>query len=540
MTWKQLSDEFTIDDIGARLLANLARGIYSHEAVLREYVQNACDSYSEMETPPDFPTINIRVVDQQTISIQDNGIGMDEKRIRACKKIAVSTKAADPGELTGFRGIGIWAGFQACDKLVIETTMAGKAVRYRLELDFAEILKHVDEDINIKTLLDDRFTLSSEIAPKDDHYTIVKLVGLHGDYQKLTDVDELRRIVSQHLPCKVNPKFAHAKQLADFTGKIEGYQEFPILVENGEVFKSFPEGVGQPQFETLKTNGEEYARCWYCSGDGSLKPQGTEYRSFRLRIRNFAVGPIGIYDDEDASAFGIVNKLILKSRTHLNWHVGEIHITHPAILPDTPRTGLELDQRSRRAIEAIRGFYEECIAESRALAQFNTCLREMDDADSVLDDPDNASEETIASLLTTLNERQNATRGRPPADRVKVKLRELLKATKVRTRRQALIAKLTKLSKKKPASTAPANATTKTSGSSKANCSKNSATVSTSGKGADGQSVDTPTRVNFEDVLSEIIGVIQKKVPPGDELIAELSEAVQNVFVQHGLIDADE
>ena len=115
MGWKQISDAFTIDDIGARLLANLARGIYSHEAVLREYVQNACDAYKELPILPDYPTINIRVVSEDTITIQDSGVGMDEQRIKDCKKIAVSPKAAFHGEMTGFRGIGIWAGFQECE-----------------------------------------------------------------------------------------------------------------------------------------------------------------------------------------------------------------------------------------------------------------------------------------------------------------------------------------------------------------------------------------------------------------------------------------
>ncbi len=90
MPWTQLDDEFTIDDIGARLLENLARGMYTHEGVLREYVQNACDSYQELDTLPENPTINVRILDKSTISIQDNGIGMDEAAIKACKKIAVS------------------------------------------------------------------------------------------------------------------------------------------------------------------------------------------------------------------------------------------------------------------------------------------------------------------------------------------------------------------------------------------------------------------------------------------------------------------
>lgn len=374
MPWTQLNDEFTIDDIGARLLANLARGMYTHEGVLREYVQNACDSYQALDTLPEHPTINVRVVDNFTISIQDNGIGMDEAAIKACKKIAVSPKSELDGNMTGFRGIGIWAGFQACDRLEIETTKEGDGSRYRLAIDFAEILEHVHEDINIKELLDDRFRIEADGAPETDHYTNVKLIGLQGEYLKLTDVDELKRIISQNLPCKIDPQFKHATALSQYLHEIEGYQEFPILVEGGEVFQQFPANLKAPRFETLKTNDEEYARCWYCSADRSIPAQDFQYqyRSFRIRIRNFAVGPVGIYDDEDGSAFGIVNKLKLSSRAHLNWHTGAVHITNPDVVPDTPRTALELDALARRAIVAIRGFYEDRITDSRALSQFNT------------------------------------------------------------------------------------------------------------------------------------------------------------------------
>ena len=49
MSWQSVKDSFSIHDIGAPLLANLAKGIYTPEAVLREYVQNAGDSYLDLE-----------------------------------------------------------------------------------------------------------------------------------------------------------------------------------------------------------------------------------------------------------------------------------------------------------------------------------------------------------------------------------------------------------------------------------------------------------------------------------------------------------
>ena len=102
MTWSKLKDEFKIDDIGGRLLANLAKGIYTHEAVLREYVQNAADAYQQLGDVDD-PIITITVEDDDTLTVHDKGIGMDEQAIREAKRIAVSSKA-DLG-LTGRQAV---------------------------------------------------------------------------------------------------------------------------------------------------------------------------------------------------------------------------------------------------------------------------------------------------------------------------------------------------------------------------------------------------------------------------------------------------
>jgi hypothetical protein len=84
--WNNIPDQTAIEDIGAFLLADLAEGIYSHQAILREYVQNARDAYSDLEqeigkvTSADRP-ISIQLEGKNTIAIHDSGIGMDLKRV---------------------------------------------------------------------------------------------------------------------------------------------------------------------------------------------------------------------------------------------------------------------------------------------------------------------------------------------------------------------------------------------------------------------------------------------------------------------------
>lgn len=532
MAWSNIHDEFTIDDIGARLLANLARGIYNHEAVLREYVQNACDAYALLPVIPEHASIQISAEGEDTIAIHDNGIGMDKKDIKACKKIAVSPKA-DLDGMTGFRGIGIWAGFQACDNLEIVTTKAGNRYRYRLHIDFADILKHVDEDINIKQLLDGRFRIDEDEAPKDDHYTRVKLIGLQGDYRRLTQRQELERIASFNLPCKIDPQFKYVDQINKFLDGLEGYQQYSILVEGGEVFKQFPEDLDPPEFVPLTKDGEEFGRIWYCSGSRSLPTRSFQYRNFRLRIRNFAVGRIGIYDDEDGSGYGLVNVLKLNSRTHLNWHVGEIHITHTEVRPDTPRSGLELDFIARKAIEAIRSFYQDRIVDSRALAEFNTCKAQLDQAEEILSSDGSPDIDRAKSLYAALRAQEDKIRDRSRTDKVKKRLRELLARREHRNTLKRQIAGLAEVISKAgtPVPIAPASRPTASpKPQSPAKPPEPAPSIRT-------QSA-TPTDLDYEELLSDVFAAVENKVGVEEELFSEICEAIRDVFKTRGLIDA--
>ncbi len=107
MAWKHIEDEIDWHDIGSQLLDNLAKGIYTSEAVLREYVQNARDAYLRLDDPPKDPQITITAYPEKSLlQVTDLGAGMDLEGIRAAKRIAVSAKALED-EMAGFRGIGI-------------------------------------------------------------------------------------------------------------------------------------------------------------------------------------------------------------------------------------------------------------------------------------------------------------------------------------------------------------------------------------------------------------------------------------------------
>lgn len=539
MAWIEIADEFTIDDIGARLLANLAKGIYHHEAVLREYVQNACDAYkaliADTKEIPDDEVIHIDVEDDSTIAIQDYGLGMDLHDVKKAKRIAVSNKTV-LSDMIGFRGIGIWAGFQACEKLELTTTKRGSPKRYRLEIDFAEILKRVDDNINIKELLDGRFRIEEEDnVDKDEHYTRVRLIGLDGDYRQLANNKELERIVSQVLPCKIDPKFKFKADLDAFLNTVVGFEEYSILVDRNEVYKSFPDGDKFQTF-TLRADSNEVGKVWWVSGHGSrqLDPSRYQYRNFRLRVKNFAVGREGIYDDENASTFGITSGQLLTSRPVLQWHVGEIYITHPEIRPDTPRNNLELDYLSRRAIEAIRLFYTERIAESRAISDFKG-YRDAVAKSAILAAASTVNPGEVNDALQNLNEQLALSRSRPAASEIKKKLlremvrqRDHLKA--VREGHKSLEELRKKfVSGAAPVQPKPAPAPSTTTTASKPPVASVAPAVTA-----------TTLDIDGEELLSDIFAAVESAIGSDDEMYPVICDAIYKIFNDRGLLDAEE
>jgi len=223
----------------------------------------------------------------------------------------------------------------------------------------------------------------------------------------------------------------------------------------------------------------------------------------------------------------------LSSRAHLNWHVGEIHITNPEILPDTPRTGLELDQKARRAIEAIRGFYEDRIADSRAFSQFNTSEKELGDAKNLVNDLDNVSPDRVQKLLEKLYEQESATKGRPPTDKVKRRFRELLSDRDIKKKRQQLIKQLSDVSKKSSSSVATSSQTLSPP---KDTVLRPSASLQRTeiANQSDGELI----KIDVGQLLSDVIAVVESKFSAGDELVTDLCAAIHGVFVEHGLVDA--
>jgi hypothetical protein len=546
--WKDVKDHFTIDDIGAPLLANLAKGIYTPEAMLREYVQNAGDAYFDLEERTnksiaiDEKPIDIYYPEGATIAIQDGGIGMDLEDIKRYKRIALSSKLGK--DRAGFRGIGIWAGFSACDELQVETTKIGDLNRYRLTLKFAEMRQSVAQNINIKELLDKRFKIEVAEAPKNEHYTQVRLVRLNEEFADLLRAEELERIACEILPCRFDPKFKHADILSKRLAEIDGYQQFAVKVEGTEVFKNFHTSCEEPEYEVLKRDDEEYAFVWYCKSP-TMRSFAKAPSNFRLRVKNISVGGPGMYSTEQGTQWGISGtQAILPSGELLDWYFGEIHVTHPDVKPNTPRSDLELDATSRKAITEIRSFYGERVAFRRANSNVNSHKTQVLDTAQQIEDGHEFEADEKTRLLKSLKKYEQLSKSKAQAKDATAQEKILKYERKIL---KTLEAKEPEIAQKRRSTieflTTTTTSSTKTDAKEKADVTSDEISAKPASNGKPRRNPESASATSgrsgapdFEQLLAEIYQVVEKRLADQDELATELCEGIEDIFKEHGLL----
>ena len=114
------------EDIGPQLLPILSKGLYTNPLhSLREYIQNGVDAGAS--------EVLVKITGDSLL-IRDNGKGMNLDELTKARKFGVSDK--DPQFTVGFRGIGIYSGYDLCDRLIISSKQKNEINRFLLEFDF--------------------------------------------------------------------------------------------------------------------------------------------------------------------------------------------------------------------------------------------------------------------------------------------------------------------------------------------------------------------------------------------------------------------
>jgi len=126
---------FNKKDIGAELLSILTTGLYRDTLdTLREYIQNGIDAGAS--------SMSIKIT-PDTITIEDNGQGMNEATARNAIRLGISDK--NPVSNVGFRGIGIYSAFNLCNSAAIYTKAEG-GTEYKIAFDFKNVRNELSKE----------------------------------------------------------------------------------------------------------------------------------------------------------------------------------------------------------------------------------------------------------------------------------------------------------------------------------------------------------------------------------------------------------
>ena len=96
------------------------------ETILTEIIANSLDSGASRITVTADPA-------QSTLTVVDNGSGMQRKAIRQYHDIAASTKVRGQG--IGFAGVGLKLGLLVCEEVLTETKRSSTHMATRWHLD---------------------------------------------------------------------------------------------------------------------------------------------------------------------------------------------------------------------------------------------------------------------------------------------------------------------------------------------------------------------------------------------------------------------
>ncbi|MBN8640674.1 MAG: ATP-binding protein [Flavobacteriales bacterium] len=349
-------------DIGAEIISILTKGMYPDPRdAVREYIQNSIDAKSD----------NIEIkVRQNSVVIEDDGVGMNYRTLRKAIRVGVSDKT--PGKDVGFMGIGLYSAFHLCDTLTIYTKQKD-ILPQMLEINFLgmrELLKiqktkrlsgeiKSEDLIDLQSLLSKFIVLPGENEIELEEFPIeqgtrVELIGLNPILDDLlNNFNDLYNYLQDVVPLHFNnEKFNWAKTIENKIQDVCKRHNVKFEVVNlklqvgskiENLFRPYTNDIFtnntplEPHFEEISDKGVFLGLAWGClnSGRERILNSGKDnlnrnLRGFILKKQGFSIGDRQYF----SSYFG-------GSNTYYHRYTGEIIIINENILPNAARNDIE-------------------------------------------------------------------------------------------------------------------------------------------------------------------------------------------------------
>jgi hypothetical protein len=341
--------------VGKDVLELVAGAMYADPlTVYREYVQNAADALDEAVAAgatydPVRPQVTITLDHaSRTVRILDIGVG-----VRGADFVRRLTPVGSSGKRgtrqRGFRGVGRLAGLGYCQYLIFRSRAAGEKKIRELCWDGRALREKLRDPTFAGSLGDLIKAIATTSSLTDDggypeHFFEVemrKVVRIRNDL--LMNEDEIRAYLAQVAPVPFAPEFKLAEKIRPWLAA-RGIGE-PIRIEMNDgrgtiyhraqpqvqVGKNASLVFDEAQFLELKNSaGEALAVGWVLDhGYIGAMPRASKMGGIRLRMRDVQVG-----------GEHFLAPMFAEPRFCL-WPVGELHVTHPKIIPNARRDDFE-------------------------------------------------------------------------------------------------------------------------------------------------------------------------------------------------------
>jgi len=344
------------NDIGGELLAVLTKGLYTNPMdCIREYVQNAVDAGAR--------SVKIKITGN-SVMIFDDGNGMNLDDLLQARQFGLSYKFV--AQHVGFRGIGIYSGFDLCRRLRITTTKAGDPHLHVLVFDFVDMKNQLETERTEATsgqktsliqLLSNHTYIKREPSSfsPERGFTQVELQEINELHiRQLSNRPELKQYLLQNLPIDFADSFKHKDTVNQkLLNHVPGYNPLKITLESDgledeTVDKYADVDVQSPMFGYVlhPVTKAQIAYYWACLNvkgervDADVPPyERPKYEGFVYKVKGFTIG------DRNKLRDMFANRLQLYP-----WYTGEVYVLDPNIVPNAERDDFEASQ-AKQALE---------------------------------------------------------------------------------------------------------------------------------------------------------------------------------------------
>lgn len=344
--------KFTDETFGAKLIEAITAGLYDGNLnCLREYVQNSIDSKAKI-VDIDFENNEMDLV------IRDDGCGMDRQELEKALHLGRSEKT---DASIGWRGIGIWSGVPACQRIVIITKKVNHS-KYKVEINAEKLRDQYNLDIPAAQVLTEvtseieELPLESDESLENSQFTIIRLEYLLPNQRTIYTKKDIREYLSQVVPA---PFDTDTFKLGNVINK--KLQENGIELVDTKIFFEITPIYRPPNSDDLFFN-QIIEKQFF------VKKELVAYAWVLTSKNNKVLSKPnrGIYFKKKGVTIGDENLVINQHEGSYNyWHYGEIHIITNKLRENAPRNNFEYNN------EIIEPFYKQVGSFIQQLQQQN-------------------------------------------------------------------------------------------------------------------------------------------------------------------------